>query len=189
MSKKDPICGMGGTIEKHGYYFCSQNCIEKYESRPALMSQPWFKPVLYSVIAVLLIVLTAVLQMTGYMILFMGVFFVAVSLLKIADWKGFAQAFTMYDILAKKSKVYAHVYPLIELGLGISYLLTWQITIAAYVTFVIMAIGTVGVAQNLLSKNPVKCACLGTLVKIPLTKFTLFEDITMAAMALMILFF
>ena len=38
-----------------------------------------------------------------------------------------------------------------------------------------------------MSKNPVKCACLGTLINIPLTKFTLFEDILMALMSIMVL--
>lgn len=31
MTKRDPICGMHGTIEAHGYYFCSEACIRKYE--------------------------------------------------------------------------------------------------------------------------------------------------------------
>ena len=122
------------------------------------------------------------------MVLFMGIFFVIVSMLKFADWKGFAQAFTMYDVVAKKSKTYASVYPIIELSLGISFLFKFQLMIAAIITFLIMTIGTVGVAQNLLQKNPIRCACLGTKIKIPLTKFTLFEDILMAVMALMILF-
>ncbi|MCK4531977.1 MAG: hypothetical protein KAT94_03850 [Candidatus Aenigmarchaeota archaeon] len=29
--RRDPVCGMKGTIRKHGHYFCSQHCIEKYE--------------------------------------------------------------------------------------------------------------------------------------------------------------
>ena len=35
--KKDPICGMkqekGRGIEKHNKWFCSQNCIYKYEKQ------------------------------------------------------------------------------------------------------------------------------------------------------------
>jgi len=117
----------------------------------------------------------------------MGVFFIIVALLKFLDWKGFAKAFAMYDILAKRNKTYAYAYPLIELGLGIAYLFVWQITVVASITFVIMFIGAIGVGKNLLSKNPVKCACLGTKIKVPLTEFTLFEDIAMAVMAIMIL--
>jgi len=185
-SKIDPVCGMPGTIKKHGHYFCSQECIKKYEKR--ILKEPWQRKLALVFIIAVLIALIAFLQINDYMILFMGIFFVAVSLLKFADWKGFAMAFSMYDIIAKRSKSYAYVYPVIELGIGISFLLSWQIIFVASITFIIMVIGTVGVAKNLMSKNPVKCACLGTKIKIPLTKFTLFEDVTMAIMALMILF-
>lgn len=191
-AKTDPICGMKGHIKAHGHYFCSQHCIEKYEKqhkiKPKLTKRSWFKVSLYTVIVLLLIGFVTILQITGYMVQFMGVFFVVVSLLKFIDWKGFAQTFAMYDIVAKKSKGYAYLYPFIELGLGIAYLLSWQIVMAATITFIIMAVGSIGIAQNLLKKNPVRCACLGTKIKVPLTKFTLFEDITMAVMALMILF-
>ncbi len=32
-NKIDPICGMKGTIKAHGYYFCSEFCIRKYEEQ------------------------------------------------------------------------------------------------------------------------------------------------------------
>lgn len=129
------------------------------------------------------------LQREGTMILFMGVFLSVIALLKIADLKGFAHAFMMYDIVAVKSKAYAYIYPFIEAAIGIAFLATWQITAAAWVLLVIMAVGSIGVIRNLTSKSPVKCACLGTLINLPLTKFTLFEDLTMVVMSLMILFF
>jgi hypothetical protein len=121
------------------------------------------------------------------MVYFMGVFFVLVATLKLADWRGFVHAFSMYDILAKRSKQYAWLYPLIELFLGVSYLLKWNIRGAAFVTLVLVIIGTIGVTKNLLSKNKVQCACLGTLIKIPLTKVTLIEDVVMGIMAIMLL--
>ena len=183
---------MQGHIKAHDHYFCSNDCIKKYEKqknlKPILRNRAWFKITFYTVIVILLIILITALQITGYMILFMGIFFILVSILKFLDWKGFAQAFSMYDILAKRSKFYSYFYPIIELSLGLSFLFSWKIMTAAIVTFFIMTIGTVGVTRNLLSKNPVKCACLGTIIKIPLTKFTLFEDLAMAVMALMILF-
>ena len=55
------------------------------------------------------------------------------------------------------------------------------------ILFIIMVIGSIGVTKNIFSKNKVQCACLGTWIKIPLTKFTFFEDIVMAIMAIMIL--
>jgi len=189
--KTDPVCGMKGHIFKHDHYFCSQSCIEKYEEQHGLRPkkiQPWQKSLLYVVVVLAAILLVIFLQMKGWMIPFMGGFFIVVSILKFLDWKGFAKAFAMYDIVAKRSKPYAYVYPVIEFALGLAFLFSFQIIAAAWVTFAVMSIGTVGVAGNLFSKNPVKCACLGTLIKVPLTRFTLFEDVLMAVMALMVIF-
>lgn len=33
MDKTDPICGMKGTIEAYGHYFCSEYCVKKYEKQ------------------------------------------------------------------------------------------------------------------------------------------------------------
>lgn len=193
MQKIDPICGMEGHILQYDHYFCSQKCIEEYEEqhnieRKGITKKPWFKTVLFIVAVAFAIALVVFLQITGFMILFMGGFFVVVSILKFVDWKGFAQQFALYDVVAKRSKLYAFTYPVIEFGLGIAFLLSFQLIITATITFLIMSVGSIGVAQNLLSKNPINCACLGTKVKLPLTTFTLFEDVLMAIMALMILF-
>lgn len=36
-NKTDPICGMRGTIPKHGHYFCSEHCIKKYEKEHGIL--------------------------------------------------------------------------------------------------------------------------------------------------------
>ena len=120
---------------------------------------------------------------------FMGFFFIVVSGLKFLDWKGFAKSYAMYDLIAMKSKFYAWAYPVIELFLGVSYLKLNILKITAGITFVLMAISVVGVTKSLSSKKKLHCACLGTVIKLPLTKFTLFENITMGIMSLIILFF
>ena len=181
---------MEGKIRAHGHYFCSNKCIRKYESRKDPAGESKTNPVkafLYAMPTLVLIVLLVTLQRSGHMVQFMGWFLVVISLLKVIDWKGFAMAFAEYDLLAKKSRLYAFAYPAIELGLGIAYLVGFQIVTTAAITLVIMLIGSVSVAKNLMEKNKVKCACLGTKIKLPLTKFTLLEDLTMAAMALVIL--
>jgi len=193
MQKIDPICGMEGHILQYDHYFCSQKCIEEYEKQQNIKPQrvtrkPWFKTVILLFAVAFAITLVVFLHLTGFMIPFMGGFFVVVSILKFVDWKGFAQQFALYDVVAKRSKLYAFTYPVIEFGLGVAFLLSFQLIITATITFIIMSVGSIGVAQNLLSKNPINCACLGTKIKLPLTTFTLFEDVLMAIMALMILF-
>jgi phage shock protein PspC (stress-responsive transcriptional regulator) len=53
-----------------------------------------------------------------------------------------------------------------------------------------MGIGTVGVISALKSKRTIVCACLGGFFNLPMSYVTLFENLTMIAMAfIMLLFF
>ncbi len=119
---------------------------------------------------------------------FMGAFFLTFSFFKFLDLKGFATAYQTYDLLAKKSRFYAHAYPFIELVLGIAYVAGFAPLYTNIVTFIVMSISSIGVIQSLLQKRKIQCACLGTIFKLPMTKITLFEDLLMAIMALVAVF-
>ena len=190
---KDPVCGMQVNeksakfrLIKGGktYYFCSEHCRNTFAKENPKSNYAKFIP---AVLVATLLFFSIFSYVKDFMPKFMGAFFIIVAILKMLDWRGFAGAFEMYDILAKRSRAYSLAYPAIELLLGLMFLFNFKIFYAAIITFFIMSIGTIGVARNLLSKNPVKCACLGTLINIPLTKFTLFEDLLMAVMALLVL--
>ncbi|MCH7882986.1 heavy-metal-associated domain-containing protein [Patescibacteria group bacterium] len=118
---------------------------------------------------------------------FMGAFFVIFGGFKIINWKGFVDAYSIYDILAKRSRVYGYLYPLIELGLGFSYLFALNLFATNAITLFVMGISSIGVFNELGKGKQIPCACLGTVFKIPMTKVTLLEDILMAGMALWML--
>ena len=118
----------------------------------------------------------------------MAGFFLLFGSLKLLDLKGFVQAYAMYDVLAKRSIVYAYAYPFIEIALGLAYLLRLYPTITNSITLVLMLVGAIGVAQELSQKRDIACACLGTVFKLPMTHITLIEDLLMAAMAAWMLF-
>jgi len=40
----DPVCGMQGTIPAHGYYFCCERCIRKYEERQGIPEEQAYCP-------------------------------------------------------------------------------------------------------------------------------------------------
>ena len=46
-----------------------------------------------------------------------------------------------------------------------------------------MGIGSIGVMRALLNKKRIPCACLGAVVKLPMTTVTAIEDLGMVAMA------
>lgn len=123
----------------------------------------------------------------GFMFDFMGLFYVVFSFFKFLDLKGFPESFKMYDPVAKVVPVYGWIYPFIELALGLLFLMRIQIPIALIITLIILGITTIGVTKSLLSKKSIQCACLGTALKLPMTKATFIENSIMIIMAVMML--
>ncbi|WP_299119479.1 MauE/DoxX family redox-associated membrane protein [uncultured Winogradskyella sp.] len=124
----------------------------------------------------------------GFMLDFMGLFYIVFSFFKLLDLKGFPQSFRMYDPLAKAVPAYGWVYPFIEVTLGLMFLMRFQIDIALIATVVVLSITTVGVTKTLLDKKSIQCACLGTALKLPMTKATFIENSIMIVMALIMIF-
>jgi len=119
---------------------------------------------------------------------FMGLFYIVFSFFKMLDLKGFPDTFRMYDPLARRVPLYAKVYPFIETVLGLMFLLRYHILVAVVVTIVILGITTVGVVKTLLDKRSIRCACLGTALKLPMTEATFIENAIMMTMAGFLLF-
>lgn len=118
---------------------------------------------------------------------FMAGFFLAFSFFKLLDVQAFADSYAMYDLLARRSRVYALAYPFIELTLGIAYLVRLAPMATNIITLIVMLIGTAGVLESLLNRRRVKCACLGAVFNLPMSYVTLLEDVSMAAMAILML--
>jgi copper chaperone CopZ len=118
---------------------------------------------------------------------FMAGFFLVFSFFKLIDLRGFSDAYRSYDLLAQKMPGWGFVYPFIELSLGIAYLLDVNPFVINITTLGIMLISSIGVLRALLNKRAIRCACLGTALKLPMTKITLVEDLGMAAMAAAVL--
>lgn len=114
---------------------------------------------------------------------FMAGFFIVFSFFKFLDLPGFVSAYRGYDLVARRASWWGWVYPFVELGLGIAYLMAWWPLWTNVVTLVLMLVGAAGVLKALLDKRSIRCACLGTALNLPMTKVTLVEDLTMAAMA------
>lgn len=121
--------------------------------------------------------------------IFMGLFFIVFSFFKFLDYKGFPAAFARYDPLAKRSALYAKIYPFIETLLGLMLLLRWQLNFAFITTIAILSITTFGVVYTLFDKKKINCACLGTALNLPMTEATLIENVIMLVMAIAMLFY
>ena len=118
---------------------------------------------------------------------FMGLFFIVFSFFKMLDLKGFPKSFRMYDPLAKIFPLYGSIYPFIETALGLIFLMRLEVKIALVITLVVLGITTIGVTKALLDKKSIRCACLGTVLKLPMTEATFIENIIMIVMAISML--
>lgn len=120
---------------------------------------------------------------------FMGGFFLIFSFFKFLNLRGFADAYSIYDIIAKKWHGYGFLYPFIELFLGISYLYGLFPKTTNIITLLVMLISSIGVIQSVLKKNKIQCACLGTVFNLPMTTVTIIEDLLMVTMAAIMLIY
>jgi copper chaperone CopZ len=176
------------TISKAGQYTIHET--EHYN--PSRQEETGDKPSYYPIflifgyitgISVLIQVVKGSFSWMQWMGHFMAGFFFVFSFFKLINLRGFAEGYGSYDIVAKKFPVWGFIYPFIELLLAIAFLVSFAPLGTNIVTFLIMGISCIGVIQALLRKTKFQCACLGTVIKLPLSKVTLFEDLLMMAMS------
>ena len=120
---------------------------------------------------------------------FMGFFLIVFSMLKLFDLRAFASGFAKYDLLATRSRLYAHLYPFLELTLGLAYLAQWQPRATYLATVILLGFGTLGVFHTMRRGEQLNCACMGEILKVPVSSVTLAENLSMSAMALAMLSF
>ncbi|MAT50862.1 MAG: hypothetical protein CMK32_06740 [Porticoccaceae bacterium] len=119
-----------------------------------------------------------------FMRYFMGGFFLGFAFFKLLNVAAFADAFSTYDVIARRSRVYGLAYPFIELSLGVAFVLGVFPLIVNSITAIVMAVGLVGVIVAVRKKQAIQCACLGTAFNLPMSVVTIIENSVMIAMAI-----
>lgn len=118
---------------------------------------------------------------------FMGCFFLGFAFFKLLDVSKFADAFATYDIVAKRSRLYALLYPFLEFSLGIAFIFGWAPALINAATALVMGVGLIGVLQAVRKRQAIQCACLGTVFNLPMSAVTIIENSVMILMALFML--
>ena len=118
---------------------------------------------------------------------FMAGFFIVFSFFKLLNIRGFSSSYKMYDVVAQNWKPWGTIYPFVELALGIAYLINIYPTITNLITVVVLGVSSIGVLKSNLDKRKIKCACLGDVFNLPMSKVTIVEDVTMVLMAAIML--
>ncbi len=186
------------SMDKHISLSTFQNTLDKKYSITAIenneiteQSTSWFstyKPILLifgyiSAISIIAATHQNTFNWMQAMNVFMAGFFLTFSFFKMLDLKGFAESYSMYDIVAKKLKSWGYVYAFIELALGFAYATNFQPLITNIVTLIVMSTSIIGVLQSVLNKRKIKCACLGAVFNLPMSTVTIIEDGLMIAMS------
>ncbi|MCC5792179.1 MAG: hypothetical protein JJT82_06160 [Legionellaceae bacterium] len=126
-------------------------------------------------------------SMVSLMHYFMGIFFLILATLKLFHPQQFADGFSRYDLLAQKTRKYAYLYPLLELGLALAYLSFVMPWLTYWCTLILMSFGAMGVYRGVRAGLNINCPCMGSVLNVPLSTVSLFENILMATMAAMML--
>ena len=146
----------------------------------------WIKTY-FPLFLVLSLVALAAFAGDTWMISFMAGFFLVFGAFKLLDVPAFADAYSTYDVVAKKIRVWGLAYPFVETALGFAFLFQFQLHAATWVALVLSLVGAIGVIQSVLAKQTIKCACLGTVFNLPMSTITIVENLGMAAMAAVML--
>lgn len=186
------------SMEKHIALSAFQKALDtKYKisaeqhSEVAEQTKSWmatYKPVLLIFAYITGITLLIEYMQNGFLWMrwmnhFMAGFFLVFSFFKLLNLKGFAESYSMYDIVAKKWSGWGYVYGFIELALGIAFLTGFNPFVTNAVTFVVMTVSIIGVLQSVLNKRKIKCACLGDVFNLPMSTITIIEDALMIGMS------
>ena len=188
------ICPMHPEIKQESPGFCSicRMALVKEENLASASQKDDYTPLLvvFGVIALVMIILGYRDSLLGtfswhmLMMYFMAGMFLVFSTFKLLDLRGFKEGYMTYDLIAKQFPIWGYVYPFVELTLGLLYLVGISAVGLHLFVFFLMAINGLGVVIKLAKKERFQCACLGTFLKVPLTKISLIEDFGMALMAL-----
>ena len=128
------------------------------------------------------------MNIQSFMLDFMGIFFVVFSFFKLLNLNGFQNSFKKYDLIGKQFNLYCWIYPFIEIIIGIFLIIRLHIYTCLIITIIILISTSIGVIKSLRKNENIKCACLGSVLELPMTEATLIENFTMIVMSLIMLF-
>lgn len=119
----------------------------------------------------------------GFLRWYTGIFLLTFASIKLFDYKKFVVMFSVYDIVAKRFKLYAYVYPLILLGLAGLYFVDALPLFRNLATLILALIAGIAMFQDVfLHKNKFSCGILGNVIRLPFTTVGLIESVALAVL-------
>ncbi len=114
-------------------------------------------------------------------------FFLVFGGFKLINLKGFVEGYATYDILAMRWRDYGYVYPFLEIAFGLVMLAGFHPDWLLWTEAALMIFSGTGVILAMRKQSDIQCACLGTVLKVPLTSISVTENFGMAAAAILLI--
>lgn len=150
-----------------------------------------YKKLGYVLLGILLVssMLTVIrgIELQRFLADFMAVFFITFAAFKFVDIEMFAHTYRNYDLLAKYIRPWGYAFPFIEAFMGFWYLLSEGPRQLNILALIITGTASIGVFMELRRKSKFMCACLGKYIRLPLSRVSLVENLSMFAMAALML--
>ncbi|WP_121808304.1 heavy-metal-associated domain-containing protein [Mucilaginibacter kameinonensis] len=166
----------------------TMSMVDDTENRTWLQT---YKPILlifgYLLAASLITGYSSAFNIMTMMRVFMSGFFLVFSFFKLLDIGGFADSYSMYDVVAKRWRVWGYIYVFVELGLGLAFALNIAPVAVNTIMVIVMTISLIGVLQSVFNKRQIRCACLGAVFNLPMSTVTIIEDGLMILMGVVTL--
>lgn len=167
----------------------------KHQHDQPLLARPSLRDYLpLAVVVVFILICTGLVMhhtranLPNFLSYSMGFFFLFFAMFKLMDLRGFAHGYHEYDLIAKRFFGWGLVYPFIELALGIAYVAGIDNLWLHVLTIALTSLAVAGIYLKMKKREIVQCACLGTVLKVPLTTVSLVEYGLMGLMAVAMLF-
>ena len=118
---------------------------------------------------------------------FMGIALCLLAMLKLMDVPAFAASFRKYDLLSRRWRIWAGLYPGVELLVGLGILLRPELPVAARLigatALLLGLMGMLSVGKAVfVDRLALNCACVGGNARVPLGVVSLAENLLMALM-------
>lgn len=192
IDKTCELCKMSAThTEKDGHgtshFFCDHHSLHGHKKSK---DAEWKKLLPFFSILGGILFLSSLRQfihgLDGWMFMmdFMGIFLIVFGAFKLLDLKGFVDGFEKYDIITKRWRGYGYLFPFIEIGLGVLYLVGFMFLWQNLAVLIITSIGVYTAYAWIGHEDDIRCVCLGTFVDLPMTWVTFYENLIMLLMVL-----
>lgn len=106
--------------------------------------------------------------MGGLMIIFGG--------LKLLGIEVFIKVFPLYDLIAKRISPYKYVYPLLQVLLGMFFIMGAFPFVRNLLTIIVGLSGLIGMVQIVSRRGAIRLSYLGTILRLRFSTVTLIED-------------